>query len=147
MIEGRAGRPWLWAWCLGTAVAVLGFMIYLPVSSRLEAQRLSEDPWPLTLAMLAGAGASVVIWWRSRAGPLFPLRATLAVGALLAVVGNVNYLHYVYYYSQELAPAAGAPDVGDVAPDFTVQTPEGGPWSLSDWQGRSVLLVFYRAHW
>jgi cytochrome oxidase Cu insertion factor (SCO1/SenC/PrrC family) len=37
--------------------------------------------------------------------------------------------------------------VGDPAPDFTLESREGEPVTLSDLRGRRVLLVFYRGHW
>lgn len=38
--------------------------------------------------------------------------------------------------------------VGDVAPDFTLESFQGGTVTLSDFRGRkNVLLVFYRGHW
>lgn len=43
------------------------------------------------------------------------------------------------------APSAGAAGylaVGDLAPDFTLPTAEGGMASLSDYRGRPVLLYF-----
>ena len=35
------------------------------------------------------------------------------------------------------------PGVGDVAPDFTLPGTDGREWSLSEFRGRPVLLVFY----
>ena len=37
--------------------------------------------------------------------------------------------------------------VGDVAPDFTLESREGEPVTLSELRGQRVLLVFYRGHW
>lgn len=38
--------------------------------------------------------------------------------------------------------------VGDLAPDFTLETESGTPISLSQFRGKSsVILVFYRGHW
>ena len=36
-----------------------------------------------------------------------------------------------------------AVDVGDFAPDFSTQTDEGRPFSLSDLRGKTVVLYFY----
>ena len=33
---------------------------------------------------------------------------------------------------------------GDLAPDFTLTTPEGQPVALRDYRGQPVLLVFLR---
>ena len=38
--------------------------------------------------------------------------------------------------------------VGDAAPDFTLESLRGGPVTLSEFRGdRDVVLVFYRGHW
>ncbi len=37
--------------------------------------------------------------------------------------------------------------VGQVAPDFTLQDAEGRSMSLSDFRGKNVVLVFYRGYW
>lgn len=38
--------------------------------------------------------------------------------------------------------------VGDRAPDFTLESEEGKPISLSDFRGeKAVILVFYRGYW
>ena len=39
-------------------------------------------------------------------------------------------------------------NVGDRAPDFTLESREGRPVTLSSYQGaKNVVLVFYRGHW
>jgi len=38
--------------------------------------------------------------------------------------------------------------VGTIAPDFTLRSLGGEPYTLSHYQGdRNVILVFYRGHW
>ncbi|MBK8250235.1 MAG: redoxin domain-containing protein [Gemmatimonadetes bacterium] len=38
--------------------------------------------------------------------------------------------------------------VGQLAPDFTLATKEGGTVTLSDYRGKKrIILVFYRGHW
>ena len=38
--------------------------------------------------------------------------------------------------------------VGSVAPDFTLETKDGGSVTLSQFRGKkNVVLVFYRGHW
>lgn len=48
-----------------------------------------------------------------------------------------------------LAPAdTGRVGVGAVAPDFTLESKDGGTVALSQFRGkRNVILVFYRGHW
>ena len=38
--------------------------------------------------------------------------------------------------------------VGDMAPDFTLESKDSGPVTLSSYRGKkNVVLVFYRGHW
>lgn len=48
-----------------------------------------------------------------------------------------------------LAPTdLGRVAVGALAPDFTLESKEGEPVTLSSFRGRkNVVLVFYRGHW
>ena len=33
--------------------------------------------------------------------------------------------------------------VGEIAPDFTLKDGEGSDWTLSNYKGRTVVLLFY----
>ena len=134
-------------WCLATGVACVGFMVYLPLGALPAWSGFTENPWALTLLLAIAAAVSVRGAVHGRTCAPAVLRKTLAVGAFLAVMGNVNYLHYVYYYSYTVPAAQSAPQVGDRAPGFEVPDPDGGSWSLEAYGGTPVLLVFYRAHW
>ena len=50
---------------------------------------------------------------------------------------------------RELPPAdLNRVQAGQPAPDFTLESPDRSPVSLSDFRGRKrVVLVFYRGHW
>jgi peroxiredoxin len=50
---------------------------------------------------------------------------------------------------QDLPPAdTGRVKVGDVAPDFSLQSYDRGVVTLSDFRGqKDVILVFYRGFW
>jgi peroxiredoxin Q/BCP len=38
--------------------------------------------------------------------------------------------------------------VGSIAPDFTLESKDGGTVTLSQFRGKkAVVLVFYRGHW
>jgi cytochrome oxidase Cu insertion factor (SCO1/SenC/PrrC family) len=48
----------------------------------------------------------------------------------------------------DLAPLdTGRVSIGDVAPDFTLNSRSGDRTTLSDLRGRRIVLVFYRGHW
>lgn len=144
---GDARADALTGWCVATAIAALGFMVYLPLGSLPKLAGFSEDPWMLTTAMAICGVASVHGAWRRRKAVETVIRRTLFFGAFLALMGNLNYAHYVYYYSHTVPGAQNAPKVGERAPEFTVPDPSGGSWSLEAFRGTPFLLVFYRAHW
>ena len=64
---------------------------------------------------------------------------------------------FIFVHARELPTSAGAPKVGDKAPDFTLADTSGKPVSLSDLFAstagdaqtppKAVLLVFYRGYW
>lgn len=72
-------------------------------------------------------------------GPVF--------GALgLGVLGL--FLFMTLSYARQLPESAGAPKVGEKAPDFTLSDSQGRPVSLSGVSRSSwVLLIFYRGYW
>jgi cytochrome oxidase Cu insertion factor (SCO1/SenC/PrrC family) len=48
----------------------------------------------------------------------------------------------------DLAPLdTGRVSIGDVAPDFTLDSRTGERTTLSELRGRRIVLVFYRGHW
>lgn len=81
-----------------------------------------------------------------------PGRRLPAVALLLALSGATNAAD-----AQALGPHDGRDlppadldrvQVGDTAPDFSLQSYDDGIVTLSDFRGRkNVVLVFYRGHW
>ena len=47
----------------------------------------------------------------------------------------------------DMASQFEAPDVGDTAPDFELQTVSGDGVHLADLRGQPVVLIFYRGSW
>lgn len=75
---------------------------------------------------------------------------------LVVVVALVAGLRLTRSSTAPLGPAdghdlaavdTGRVSVGDVAPDFTLESRSGERITLSELRGRRVLLVFYRGHW
>ena len=81
------------------------------------------------------------------------VKQRLHAAAVLAVAAGV----VVGCGSPELGPKDGRDlpredlervQVGDLAPDFTLDTHSDGYTTLSDYRGKkNVILVFYRGHW
>jgi hypothetical protein len=138
---------------LGFLVCVIAFLSYFLVFTNFPATR--DLPWAnwllfaLGLALL-GAGISRAFRAPERykgkvAGPIFGVLS-------LAVVGL--FLFFTLVFSRQLPDAAGAPRVGQQAPDFTLPDTQGRPVRLYDELGPQggapgpwVLLIFYRGYW
>ena len=79
-------------------------------------------------------------------GPIFGVLS-------LAVLGFFLFMTMVM--ARQLPAAAGAPEVGEKAPDFTLPDSQGKPVRLSSLlaepsggaPGTWVLLIFYRGYW
>ena len=71
--------------------------------------------------------------------------------ALVLVAGNV----VLFRHTRDVPNSAGAPQVGQRLPEFTLTDSSGQPTSLSQLfavadggsQPKAVLLVFYRGYW
>ena len=90
----------------------------------------------------------------------FPARsATTLVHALVAalLVGAPSTASAQGRERAELGPQDGAAlppadtgrvSVGSPAPDFTLESKDGGTVTLSQFRGKkNIILVFYRGHW
>ena len=154
---GRAKKRWNWRIWTGFLLALLAIPIYFIVFVRYPVTR--DVPWA-TWLMFAVAGW--LLWaglsrafansgaYRGKiAGPIVAL-LSLAIAALLG--------YATLYASRQLPAAAGAPRVGQKAPEFTLTDTSGNPTALSTLlsqpipgtQGqkpRGLLLVFYRGYW
>ncbi len=141
----------LYAGFLLTLAAAVG---YFTVLVQFPATR--DVPWvPLLLF-----AAALFLFWRgiSRAfgrsleyrgkiaGPILTLCSLLLMGL---------FVWYAFWFSRQLPAAAGAPQVGQPAPDFTLPDTSGARVTLShlwapadgDAVPRKVLLIFYRGYW
>ena len=87
-----------------------------------------------------------------------PLRSRIAGGALatlsLVVIGF--FVFTVFIWARLMPASHGAPQVGQLAPDFTLADTSGRQVSLSELRStplngsappKGVLLIFYRGYW
>ncbi len=74
----------------------------------------------------------------------------------LSVLVLALFVWYSFSFSAQLPASAGAPKVGEKAPDFTLPDTSNQPVKLSEFvaglgtepgKDRYVLLVFYRGYW
>jgi len=66
----------------------------------------------------------------------------VAIGLVALVGAGITWL----IASPSTPVRTGPPQVGDVAPDFTLESSDGAPFRLADHRGREVMLVFFRTH-
>ncbi len=146
----------------GFLVVLAAFLSYFAFFARFPATR--DFPWLNLLLMAAG-------WWLVVAGlrrafgqpDRYGGKISGPVLAVLSLLVSGLFLFYNFYFSKQLPAAAGAPRVGQKAPDFTLPDMNGRPVALSSLlaeepgteAGRNagptrkpwVLLIFYRGYW
>jgi len=128
-------------------IAFLSFFLFF---SRFPATR--DVAWANWLLFAVGLGVVAVGIARPFRQPeryrgriLGPILGVLSV----AVLGL--FLYSTQVFSRQLPAAAGAPKVGEKAPDFTLPDSQGKPVRLSSLLeqpgGGWVVLIFYRGYW
>jgi hypothetical protein len=132
----------------GFLVCVVAFLSYFLFFYRFPATR--DVPWVNWLLFAIGL---VLV----AAGAARPFREPERYrGRILSPVLAVSSVAVVAFFlfgtlvaSRDLPAAAGAPGVGQKAPDFVLQDARGRSVRLYDLLGREswVVLVFYRGYW
>lgn len=138
----------------GFLLCVVAFLSYPLFFAGFAATR--DVPWVNWLLFALGLGMLGVGIARAFRQPerfrgrvLGPILGVLS----LAVLGFFVFMTMVY--ARQLPPAAGAPEVGEKAPDFTLPDANGKPVRLygllqepaGGAPGSWVLLIFYRGYW
>ncbi len=128
----------------------------LPFFARFPVTR--DVPWPNFLLFAIG-GAALFVGFRRAFGRSQQYRGKIAgpiLGTLsLLAVGFFCYI--VFYMTRQLPGAAGAPHVGQKAPEFVLPDTTNQPVSLASLFStplvgsrvppKGVVLVFYRGYW
>ena len=135
---------------LGGAVSFLAVFVWIP-STR-------DFPWANLLIFVV---AAVLLFVGIRRGfasdrrrPTLSKIVTSLV-ALFSFAVIVLFIFSVFVVARWLPPSKGAPQVGQKAPEFTLQDTSGRQVSLTQLLSepvngaapKSVLLVFYRGYW
>jgi hypothetical protein len=139
----------------GLLVCLAGFLSYFLVFFRFPVTR--DVPWVSWLLFALGLGLLVVGLRRPYRQP--ERYRGRRLGPVLALVSLVVVGFFVFattVASRQLPASAGAPKVGEKAPDFVLQDPAGRPVRLYDLLGAKaggagsaswVVLIFYRGYW
>ncbi len=135
-------RRWNWPLWTGFVLSVIAFFSYFYFFSQFPITR--DVPW-VNLILFAVAIALLVIGFR---------RATRKILAgIVAALGIGVFLFFgfaILIATKQIPSAAGAPRVGQKAPDFALVDTSGKTVTLSQLLSsspRGVLLIFYRGHW
>lgn len=137
----------------GLLVCVVAFLSYPLFFAGFAATR--DVPWVNWLLFAVGLGLLAVGVARPFRQPeRFRGRVLSPVLGVLGLVVVGLFVFMTQVYARQLPPAAGAPEVGEKAPDFTLPDANGKPVRLSSLlesgggsPGNWVLLVFYRGYW
>jgi hypothetical protein len=139
-----------WPIWVGFLVVVIGLFSY-GFFARFPITR--DFPW--ANFSLFGIGVVLLVVGLFRAfgrpqlyrGKIFGSIFTLIAGLLVAF-----FSYEIFYAVRQVPPSTGAPQVGQIAPDFILLDQNGKPVGLGDLLSgpsppRALALIFYRGFW
>jgi hypothetical protein len=149
-------RRWNWHVWTGFLLCLIAFASYFFVFARFAATR--DVPW-LNFLLFAMGIMFLLVGLRRALAQSQKYRGKIAgpiLGALgLLVLGLFCFV--VFYQTRQLPASAGAPRVGQKAPEFVLPDTNNRSVSLSSLLSRpltnaqalpkGVLLIFYRGYW
>jgi hypothetical protein len=140
-------RRWNGSLWIGFLFALAGFFSYT-FFAQFPATR--DFPWANLLLFAVGGILLVLGLFRAFGKP--QVYRGKILGPILAVLGILmfGFFSYVFFYVlRQVPPSAGAPRVGQKAPDFTLSDKDGKDVSLQGLvsTSKAVALIFYRGFW
>jgi hypothetical protein len=149
-------RRFNWPLWVGLLLTLAGGFSFLLVFVWIPATR--DFPWANLLIFLV---AVLFLFMGIRRGFASDRRRPIASKILASLVALFSlafialFIFSVFVFSRWLPPSTGAPQVGQKAPEFTLQDTTGKQVSLNELLStpvngsapKSVLLVFYRGYW
>ena len=140
-------RKWNWPIWAGFVVVLAGLFSY-EFFARFPISR--DFPWANFLLFGVGGALLVVGLFRAFGRPQVyrgKIFGSLFAALALTAVGFFSYV--IFYVLHQVPASAGAPRVGQKAPDFFLVNQDGKPVGLGDLLSNSkgALLIFYRGFW
>lgn len=123
---------------IGVLISAVGLVSYFTTFARFP--WLRDFPWINIPLVLIGAAVSMMAMRRR-------FSFLSAVGTLVSVGFAGLLLAYVFVLSDQLPDTDGVVAMGAEAPEFSLIDDDGMTVNLADFQGRPVVLVFYRGFW
>ena len=143
-------RRWNWPIWVGFVVVVIGLFSY-EFFARFPITR--DFPWANFLLFGIGLALLVVGLFRAFGRPqVYRGQIFGSIFAAMAVLFVAFFSYVIFYVLHQVPASAGAPRVGQRAPDFLLLDQNGKPVGLGDLlRGPSgpkpVALIFYRGFW
>jgi hypothetical protein len=143
-------RKWNWPIWLGFLTVIIGlfsygFFVRFPITR--------DFPWANLLLFGIGVVLLIVGLFRAFGRPqLYRGKIFGSIFAVIAVLLVALFSYEIFYDLRQVPPSAGAPQVGQIAPDFILVDQNGKPVGLGDLLSgpsgrRSLALIFYRGFW
>jgi hypothetical protein len=123
---------------VGALLSLFGLVSYFTIFARFAVLR--DFPWLNLPLVLIGLGLS--IWALQRR-----LSPWSAIGALMSAACAALLVGYVFILSDQLPDVATVIEVGAPAPAFSLSDHTGATVELADFEGKPLVLVFYRGFW
>jgi hypothetical protein len=157
----RSWNPMLWA---GFALVLAGIVSYPTFFIRFPATR--DFPWAnLLLLAVAAAMLAAGVWRAFRRPEAYRGKVSGSILVSLSVLLIGLFFVGIFYLPRQLPASRGAPQIGAMAPDFTLPDSTGGsvtlssllhsPFGTNDWPAAAAgpdktagaVLIFYRGYW
>jgi peptidoglycan/LPS O-acetylase OafA/YrhL len=142
-------RRWNWSLWVGFLVVVIAlfsyeFFVQFPITR--------DFPWANLLLFTIGGVLLGVGLFRAYGRPAaYRGKIVGPILTLLSVLVFGLFAYALFYVVRQMPASAGAPKVGETAPDFTLADQDGKSIALHDLlqssDTRAVLLIFYRGYW
>jgi hypothetical protein len=140
-------RSWNWSLWIGFLFVLAGFFSYT-FFARFPVTR--DFPWANFVLFCTGGILLVVGLFRAFGNPRgYHGKIFGSILTVLSVLMIGLFSHIIFYELRQVPASAGAPRVGQKAPDFMLLDQNEQPVGLGDLLSgsRPVALIFYRGFW
>jgi hypothetical protein len=140
-------RRWNWPIWVGFVVVIAGVFSY-EFFARFPNTR--DLPWANLLLFAIGIALLISGLFRAFGRPqVYRGKVFGSIFAVIAVLVVALFSYEIFYALRQVPASAGAPHVGQKAPDFLLLDQNGKPVGLGDLLSgsRGAVLIFYRGFW
>lgn len=147
LIPKTMKKSWNWTLWVGFLLVLVGFFSYA-FFVLFPATR--DFPW-VNLTLFCLGGILLIVGLARAFGRPQVFRGKI-FGPILAVISLLVvglFAYGVFYEVRQMPASAGAPRIGETAPEFTLPDQNAKPVALSEIlrSSQAAVLIFYRGHW